>query len=159
MVGGVLADIYHAEQRNTPMALFAGGALFGTGIGPLVSGFIAQYASWRWIFYHQTIMDAVLVLAVVIWLPETRGSVLLSRRAGVINGWYEEREKKGLWTVEVPVEDDPEKKQHQRIRWKVKSDEERESLTRLIKISLVRPFRKSHNSFPNLWGTFQQSIS
>lgn len=47
MVGGVVSDLYHAEDRNTPMALFSGGALFGTGLGPLVSGFIAQNAHWR----------------------------------------------------------------------------------------------------------------
>lgn len=47
MVGGVVSDLYHAESRNTPMALFSGGALFGTGMGPLVSGFIAQNTSWR----------------------------------------------------------------------------------------------------------------
>lgn len=32
------------------MALFAGGVLFGTGLGPMVSGFIAQNTSWRWVF-------------------------------------------------------------------------------------------------------------
>lgn len=47
MVGGVVSDLYHAEGRNTPMALFSGGALFGTGLGPLVSGFIAQNTTWR----------------------------------------------------------------------------------------------------------------
>jgi MFS family permease len=54
MVGGVVSDIYHARDRNTPMALFSGAALLGTGLGPLVSGFIAQHTSWRWIFYVQT---------------------------------------------------------------------------------------------------------
>lgn len=53
MVGGVVSDIYHAAERNTAMALFSGGALFGTGLGPLVSGFIAQHTTWRWIFYLQ----------------------------------------------------------------------------------------------------------
>ena len=47
MVGGVVSDLYHAEGRNTPMALFSGAALFGTGMGPLVSGFVAQNTSWR----------------------------------------------------------------------------------------------------------------
>jgi len=47
MVGGVVSDLYHAEDRNTPMALFSGGVLFGTGLGPLVSGFIAQNTTWR----------------------------------------------------------------------------------------------------------------
>ena len=36
MVGGVISDIYHTEDRNTPMALFSGAAFFGTGLGPLV---------------------------------------------------------------------------------------------------------------------------
>jgi len=47
-VGGVVADIYEAKDRNTPMTLFTGAALFGTGLGPLVSGFIAENANWRW---------------------------------------------------------------------------------------------------------------
>jgi len=47
-VGGVVADIYMPKERNTPMTLFTGSALFGTGLGPLVSGFIAAHTSWRW---------------------------------------------------------------------------------------------------------------
>lgn len=47
-VGGVVADIYQAKDRNTPMTLFTGAALFGTGLGPLVSGFIAENTNWRW---------------------------------------------------------------------------------------------------------------
>jgi hypothetical protein len=41
MVGGILADIYVASERNTPMVIFVGMTLFGTGLGPLVSDFIA----------------------------------------------------------------------------------------------------------------------
>ncbi len=48
MVGGVVSDLYHAEGRNTPMALFSGAALVGTGLGPLVSGFVAQNTTWRY---------------------------------------------------------------------------------------------------------------
>lgn len=68
MVGGVVSDMYHTQgeiqvachlyinainkfvDRNKPMALFSGAALFGTGLGPLLSGFIAQRISWRWVF-------------------------------------------------------------------------------------------------------------
>lgn len=35
---------------------------------------------------------------------------------------------------------------NQRIRWKVESDEERESLAKMIGISLYRPFRKPSRS-------------
>lgn len=37
MVGGVIADIWPKEERNTPMALFSGAVLLGTALGPLVS--------------------------------------------------------------------------------------------------------------------------
>lgn len=121
------------------MALFSGAALFGTGLGPLVSGFISQHISWRWVFYVQVIDCGLLILAVAIFFKETRGSVLLSRRAGLLNAWYEAREKAGLVGFETTLDDG--KKQSQRIRWKVKSDEERESLAKMIGISVYRPFR------------------
>ena len=140
MVGGVVSDIYHAEDRNTPMALFSGAALFGTGLGPLVSGFVAQHLSWRWVFYIQAITCGLHILAVSIFFKETRGSVLLSRKAKILNKWYEGRETLGLYGFDMPSEQN-EKLQSQRIRWKVQSDEERESLLKMIGISCYRPFR------------------
>lgn len=141
MVGGVVSDIYHTKDRNTPMALFSGAALLETGLGPLVSGFIAQHTTWRWVFYLQTITCGLLIFAVVLFFKETRGSVLLSRKALLLNKWYEEREKAGYLGLMMPFGDNSDKKQSRRVRWKVKSDEERESLAKLIGVSLFRPFR------------------
>ena len=124
------------------MALFTGAAFFGTGLGPLCSGFIAQNISWRWVFYVQFIDCGLIILAVAIFFKETRGSVLLSRRAKLLNSWYEAREKVGLVGLEMVVNCDG-KKESQRIRWKVKADEERETLAKLIGISVYRPFRGS----------------
>ena len=42
MVGGVLDDIYHAQDRNAPMAFFSSGVFIGTGLGPMISGINAQ---------------------------------------------------------------------------------------------------------------------
>jgi multidrug resistance protein len=142
MVGGVVSDIYRAEDRNTPMALFSGGALFGTGFGPMVSGFVAQNTTWRWIFYMQAIADGLMVGLICITFKETRGSVLLSRKAKALNKYYEAREAAGYFGFNVV--DNSEKSNptttSQRIRWKVKADEERASLTRMISLSLYRPF-------------------
>ena len=146
MVGGVLSDIFHAEDRNTAMALFSGGTFFGTGLGPLVSGFVAKNTSWRWVFYVQAIMAAVVFLALVLGLEESRGSVLLSRKAKVLNKYYEELESKGHYGL--VFSSDGEKQVVRRVRWKVKSDEERESLAIMLKISTTRPFCKF--TFPTL---------
>ncbi|KAF2177032.1 MFS general substrate transporter [Zopfia rhizophila CBS 207.26] len=140
MVGGVVSDTYHTEDRNTPMALFSGAALFGTGWGPLVCGYIAQNTTWRWIFYMQTITCGAMVALITVIFKETRGSVLLSRKAKALNRWYEAREAAGYYGFDMPDPDSPGSKISQRIRWKVKADEERSSLSKMIGISLYRPF-------------------
>lgn len=107
----------------------------------MCSGFIAQNLSWRWVFYVQSITCGTLILLVIVFFKETRGSVLLSRKARELNRWYERRETAGYVGFELPSADGG-KKEKQRIRWKVKSDEERESLGKMIGISLYRPFCK-----------------
>lgn len=142
MVGGVVSDIYQTEDRNTPMALFSGAALFGTGWGPLVCGFIAQNTTWRWIFYMQTITCGLMVGLICLVFKETRGSVLLSRKARALNKWYGVREAAGYYGFNMPDPSHPNssKTTSQRIRWKVQADEERSSLSKMIGISLYRPF-------------------
>ena len=142
MVGGVISDVYQAEDRNTPMALFSASAMFGTGLGPMFSGFVVQNSSWRWVFYSQAIVSGALLVLVVVFFKETRGSVLLSRKAKALNKYYEALEQAGYVGMDV-TGPNGEKIQGQRIRWKVKSDEERETLGKMIAISLYRPFRKS----------------
>jgi multidrug resistance protein len=150
MVGGVVSDIYHAQDRNTPMALFTGAAFLGTGLGPLCSGFLAQNVHWRWVFYTQVITCGVCILAVILFFKETRGNVLLSRRAHILNAWYEALEEAGYVGVMMPGGADGSKMRSQRIRWKVKSDEERESLAKMIGISLYRPFRAYLQLYPDM---------
>jgi MFS family permease len=179
MVGGVIADLWHKEGRNTPLAIFSGAVLVGTGAGPLVASVIAERladgdvgslsAPWRWVFWHQVIIGSVLMLALVVLFKESRGSVLLSRKAKTLNGWYEELETAGYYGVwmevaaavdedeELPATPSDEEKsvdaaQHarqsstastaqlQRIRWLVKEDEERTSIAKMISISVSRPF-------------------
>ncbi|KKY26687.1 putative mfs multidrug [Diplodia seriata] len=162
MVGGVVSDIYHAADRNTPMAMFSGAALLGTGLGPLTCGWIAEYINWRWIFYIQTIVDAVMMVVICICFKETRGSVLLSRKAQTLNKWYEAREEAGYFNFDMPSESDAQKKVSQRIRWKVKSDEERADLMTMITISLYRPFHLLLTEpvvfFFSLWVSFSWAI-
>lgn len=161
MVGGVVSDIYNTEDRNTPMALFSGAALFGTGVGPLCSGFIAQHLSWRWVFYVQTIFGGFFILLVSVFFKETRGSVLLSQKAHKLNNWYEAREKAGLTGFDMVVAG-KDKKQSQRIRWKVQADEQRETLAKMISVSVYRPFHLLTTEpvvfFFSLWAAFSWAV-
>lgn len=101
--------------------------------------------SWRWIFYSEAIASAIFLVLLLAFLKETRGSVLLSGKAKALNKYYEKLEEAGYYGVVFTAEDSGEKQRVQRIRWKVKSDEERETLVRMISISCYRPFRKFHS--------------
>lgn len=190
MVGGVIADLWDAEGRNTPMTLFSCAVLLGTGIGPMVgaSSFFTMEGKgmWRWVFYHQAIASAVLMIVFAICFKESRGPVLLSRKAKALNKWYEEMEANGYygaWVDDkfaqqssfVPVgssgsetttiADTPDQTPQdsdsydeekggpsgrnsstsppttlRRIRWRVKSDEERTSMVKMMSVSVSRPF-------------------
>ena len=139
MVGGVVADIYIAEERNTPMALFTGFVLLGTGLGPAIAGVVAQHTTWRWVFGVHAILVGLIVIAVIFFFDETRGSVLLSKKAKALNKWYEACEAAGYTGVEMSGDDEKKPPAVRRIRWTVPADAERQSLLQMVKISLFRP--------------------
>ncbi|OJD12917.1 hypothetical protein AJ78_06562 [Emergomyces pasteurianus Ep9510] len=163
IIGGVLSDIYVTEERNTSMALFSGAAFFGTGFGPMISSFIVYQISWRWVYYVQAIFSAVVTVAVLLFFKETRGNVLLSRKAKVLNKWYEKLEEAGYVGVDMPAPgDEGGERQSKRIRWKVKSDEEREGIVKVITVSLYRPFHLLSTEpvvfFFSLWAAFSWAV-
>ncbi|KAF4454039.1 hypothetical protein F53441_3423 [Fusarium austroafricanum] len=167
VVGGVIADLWEKEERNTPMALFSGFVLFGTGLGPLVSAALVNALdddtlAWKWSFWHQVILDGLLLIAILILFKETRGPVLLSRKAKKLNQWYQELEDAGvygLWVAdsqEVLSDSSSSSEktmpghetmleynrqtQLRRIRWLVEADEQRPPLRQMIATSIMRPF-------------------
>jgi MFS family permease len=77
VAGGVVSDLYQEEDRNVPMALFAGASTFGMGFSPLISGL---FTKWRWAFWVQVVMCAILFAVFTVFFKETRGYVLLTRK-------------------------------------------------------------------------------
>ncbi|KAI0204357.1 major facilitator superfamily domain-containing protein [Astrocystis sublimbata] len=160
MVGGVISELYDKDGRNTPMALFSGAVLLGTGLGPLISSVIVEASepgskTWKWVFWHQVIVDFLLMVAVIVLFKESRGPVVLSRKAKALNRWYEELEVNGfvgVWVEparsrlsQLPAKDIEMQSpapglELKRIRWTTKADEERGSLVTMISTSLTRPF-------------------
>lgn len=170
MVGGVVSDIYHTEERNTPMALYSGSALVGTGLGPMVAGFIAQNLDWRWVFWMQVIIFGSIILIFIAVFKETRGNVLLSRKARAINMYLEQVEEAGLypstsafeeteWNVEKTV---VPHSTGQPLRFKVASDENRSSVGKMIYLSLTTPFHLLFTEpvvfFFSLWAAFAWGV-
>ncbi|KAK7753061.1 hypothetical protein SLS62_005011 [Diatrype stigma] len=191
VVGGVIADMFAKADRNTPMALFSGSVLVGTGLGPLIAAAMVQNwgdrgQMWKWIFWHQVIFDFGLMVVITFLFRESRGCVLLSRKARALNGWYEKLESKGVYGVwmedhqrssatgsgagvlAATATTDPEKQapvsstRLRRIRWVTKEDEQRGSLTSMITTSVVRPFHLLFTEpivfFFSLWVSFAWAI-
>ena len=53
LTGGVVGDLYHKENRNTPMSMYSLSIMIGTGLGPIVCGIVVDRIGWRWMFYLQ----------------------------------------------------------------------------------------------------------
>ncbi|OAG45393.1 hypothetical protein AYO21_00027 [Fonsecaea monophora] len=156
MVGGVVSDLYHAEHRNTPMAAYSGAALAGTGMGPLLSGFIVGRASFRWVYYHQIIGLAIMLVVVYLFFKETRGSVLLSRRAKVLNAYLDKLE------TQLATTSGEKPSTQVRVRYRVAADESRSSLGRMLYLSLTLPFKLLTTEpvvfFFSLWVAFAWAL-
>ncbi|KAI1614007.1 major facilitator superfamily domain-containing protein [Exophiala viscosa] len=85
LVGGTISDIWDGEKaRSLPMSLFGFTSVAGIALGPFVGSAIVQvhkHDPWRWIFYIQIIYNAGLLPVFWFILRETRGDVILARRA------------------------------------------------------------------------------
>ncbi|PHH68623.1 hypothetical protein CDD82_402 [Ophiocordyceps australis] len=163
LVGGVITDVWSKEDRNTPMALFSGCVAAGTGAGPLVASAIMASIgnatlAWKCVFWHQAVVDAAIVAALGLVLPETRASVLLARKARILNKWYAQLEDEGVYGVLLQCGPGTafssfsscsaahsEKPQPppvvclRRIRWQTRHDAS-DSLGSLVTQSMWRPF-------------------
>ncbi|KAI1329581.1 major facilitator superfamily domain-containing protein [Xylariaceae sp. FL0255] len=114
--GGVLGDLFTAEERGKALALYSLAPLLGPAIGPIAGAFISQRTTWRWGFYATTIADGVIQIAGLWFLQESYTPVLLTRKK---NRLIKETGNDNLHT---PY-DDPNR-----------------SLAKSLRVALVRPF-------------------
>lgn len=101
------------------MSMFSMFAFIGTGVGPAFGGYVAQALDWRWIQWIQGMLAIVMAVALIFFTEETRGSIILSRKAAKL------RQETG---------DE---------RYQVRSDLERTSYATMIRISVTRPLCQS----------------
>ncbi|VZH88605.1 unnamed protein product [Fusarium fujikuroi] len=81
IVAGILADVYNDPRtRGRAFAIFMVCTTGGPILSPILSGFAGPNIGWRWVFWIALII-AGSTLVLIIFLPETYGPILLSRRA------------------------------------------------------------------------------
>ncbi|KAI1127720.1 major facilitator superfamily domain-containing protein [Nemania abortiva] len=115
--GGVLGDLFNAEDRGKALSIYSLAPLLGPAIGPIAGAFIAQNTTWRWAFYATTIADAVIQGAGLFFLKETYVPVLLI--------WKKKRliKETGNTALHTPY-DNPDR-----------------TVAKTLRIALERPFR------------------
>ncbi|KAK7473098.1 hypothetical protein VKT23_001198 [Stygiomarasmius scandens] len=79
--GGVLGDVWLAEERGKAIAVYSLAPLLGPVVGPLAGAWIAQRSTWRWVFWSTSIVDGAIQVAGLFFLRETYAPVLLERKA------------------------------------------------------------------------------
>lgn len=78
--GGAISDMWVAEERGKAMGVYTLGPILGPVIGPIAGGFIAQYSTWRWVFWSSSIAAVGIQAIGLAWLRECHPDTLLRRR-------------------------------------------------------------------------------
>jgi len=110
--GGVVHDVFGIDEGGYAVALYALSSVDGPPLGNALSGYLAQEKGWRWLFWFYLILFGANWVVVAAFLPETRDTIIMSRKAkrirqatGQDNVFAEhEQDKKGpghLWKVSM----------------------------------------------------------
>ncbi|KAI0051540.1 MFS polyamine transporter [Auriscalpium vulgare] len=79
--GGVIGDLFSADERGQAIAIYSLAPLLGPVIGPIAGAWIAERTTWRWVFWSTTIADGLVQMLGLLFLKETYAPVLLERKA------------------------------------------------------------------------------
>lgn len=79
--GGIIADMFDADQRGMAMGVFGAMPWLGPAVGPAIGGFLGQARGWRWVAAVAALFAATISVVHLIILPETYQPVLLRARA------------------------------------------------------------------------------
>ncbi|KAI4151229.1 MAG: hypothetical protein LQ340_003614 [Diploschistes diacapsis] len=83
--GGVIADMFPANERGLAMALFSMAPFMGPALGPIVGGFVGESIGWRWLEGLLAIFSGAAWVLGVLTIPETYAPVLLRARAASLS--------------------------------------------------------------------------
>ncbi|MCJ1310490.1 hypothetical protein MMC25_004154 [Agyrium rufum] len=116
--GGMIADLWSDEQRGRALAIYTLGPLCGPALGPIVGGFIAEYTTWRWVFWSASIADLVFQALANSFLRETYAPKILQIKARKL-----------------------QKSANSAMKYHTEFDDPGKSLSMLLRLNLVRPVK------------------
>jgi len=70
----IAAVIYPGRQRAAAVGTLVGVAGLSQAAGPLVGGFLVEFAGWRWIFFINVPIGLLSILCALKFVPETRAA-------------------------------------------------------------------------------------
>jgi multidrug resistance protein len=79
--GGVIADIFNANERGLAMSIFSAAPFMGPVLGPIIGGFLGMTEGWRWVNGLMAIWAGAMLVIAGCLVPETYPPVLLRKRA------------------------------------------------------------------------------
>ncbi|KAI9171487.1 Efflux pump terJ [Paramyrothecium foliicola] len=75
------------KAKNYAFSTYAAGAPLGSVFGNLLSGLVAEYASWKWVFGITAIMAAAISVAGIFLIPPRPPSARLNKNANASIDW------------------------------------------------------------------------
>ncbi|KDN37818.1 MFS general substrate transporter [Tilletiaria anomala UBC 951] len=139
MVGGSVSDVFPTVKRGLPLSVFCLLVYVGQSFSPTVSAYIVpSHLGWRFVFWWQSILGAVVFLAMLLLMRETRGTYLLSRRAKRLTKQsmhqYQQQEQSS------GKADEESSRRPGYMTYRCRADDERGSFMTMARTSLSRPF-------------------
>lgn len=78
---GMIADMWEADHQQYAVAFVVFSSVGGSILGPVVGGFSEKFLDWRWSIWIQLIFGVAVQAAHLIFVPETRTTILMNRIA------------------------------------------------------------------------------
>ncbi|KAM7216920.1 Major facilitator superfamily domain containing protein [Rhypophila decipiens] len=78
---GMIADMFEPDEQQNAVAYIVFSSVAGSILGPVIGGFVETYLDWRWTIWIQLIFGGVVQLLHLLFVPETRSTILLDRIA------------------------------------------------------------------------------
>ncbi len=64
----LLAEVFPPEERGEAMGIWSIGAMVAPAVGPMLGGYLVDYANWRWIFYINVPIGIISIIGSIIIL-------------------------------------------------------------------------------------------